>query len=362
MVESMKIWVQKDEASFDVRIGWSSDDSPLMLGESGIGWGYSSSGKKVFGNIFEDYGAAFEKNDVIGSFVDFTGDQVIMSWSKNGEDLGPAFQIPKSELLNKDIFPHIISRNVKFEVNFGLTSTGTAIDSWSSPPSPVFTKLGCVPSSQRSRGAPRIITREDCTLVMMVGLPASGKTTWARNFMQQNSEKRFNLLSTEEFMKKMTVNGESRQLHCGKLRYEHLVQRITRNMQDVVRVASCRRRNIIIDQTNVYENAQKRKCRPFTGMEKRMVVVIPSDEVFRQRREKQSSEEAGARSIPEEAVMEMKANFSLAKEGDENFNEIVFTELGREEAEKVVAEYNRDAKEKGYGKKYEKRREYFAQS
>ena len=86
---------------------------------------------------------------------------------------------------------------------------------------------------------------------MMVGLPASGKTTWARKFMAEYKEKRFNLLSTEEFMKKMTVNGESRQFHCGKLRYEHLVQRITRNMQDVVRVASNRRRNIIIDQVMI---------------------------------------------------------------------------------------------------------------
>merc|ERR1711976_385285 len=61
--------------------------------------------------------------------------------------------------------------------------------------------------------------------------------------------------------------------------------------------------------------------------------------------------------------MEMKANFTLLEETKEGkageadqkspFKEIIFTDLQREEAAKIVAEYNKDAKEKGFGKKHE---------
>merc|ERR1711884_327151 len=50
----------------------------------------------------------------------------------------------------------------------------------------------------------------------------------------------------------------------------------------------------------------------------------------------------------------MKANFTLPDEGTESpFKEITFVELQREEASKLVEKYNKDAKEKGFGKKNE---------
>ena len=39
------------------------------------------------------------------------------------------------------------------------------------------------------------------------------------------------------------------------------------------------------------------------------------------------------------------------------FKDVVFTELNREEATKVVELYNKIAKEKGYGKKHEERKQ-----
>merc|ERR1719411_71479 len=53
------------------------------------------------------------------------------------------------------------------------------------------------------------------------------------------------------------------------------------------------------------------------------------------------------------------ANFTLpaeSKEGEESpFKEITFTELEREEAAKLVEKYNKDAKEKGFGKRQDQR-------
>merc|ERR1711934_23635 len=114
-------------------------------------------------------------------------------------------------------------------------------------------------------------------------------------------------------------------------------------------MASQRRRNVVVDQTNVYPNAQKRKVRPFEGMIRKAIVIVPSDEDYKARIEAQEKKD-----VPDNAVMEMKANFTLPDEGTESpFKEITFVELQRDEATKVVEKYNKDAKDKGFGKKNE---------
>merc|ERR1719499_1745132 len=51
----------------------------------------------------------------------------------------------------------------------------------------------------------------------------------------------------------------------------------------------------------------------------------------------------------------MKANFALPEE-DKEAVVPTFVELDREEAKKIVEQYNKVAKEKGFGKKHEERK------
>ena len=64
--------------------------------------------------------------DVVGAYVDLSADPVNFHFTKNGEDQGVAFSIPKSQLGDQALFPHISSRNVKFEANFGKNKAGEA--------------------------------------------------------------------------------------------------------------------------------------------------------------------------------------------------------------------------------------------
>jgi len=247
-LDNMEIKVEKDSTTFDLRVGWSTNCSNLMLGEDDLSWCYSSAeGKMAHMKTFEEYGEKFEKGDVIGAFIDFTQDEINVTFSKNGEDQGDAFQIAKSELAGKSLFPHIMSRNVKFEVNFGVDKDEAAKENWKDALDADYVKVGAVEAEKREGGSPRIASRDQCEMIMMIGLPASGKTTWVDKHVSENKDKQYNVISTTTMINKMTVNGEPRKKHH-KGKWEQVVQKATRSLQEMLRAASQRRRNVIIDQ------------------------------------------------------------------------------------------------------------------
>ena len=55
------------------------------------------------------------------------------------------------------------------------------------------------------RGTARIEKREECEMIMMIGLPASGKTTWVNKLVAENPEKHYNVIGTSTLISKMTV-------------------------------------------------------------------------------------------------------------------------------------------------------------
>ena len=85
--------------------------------------------------VFEDFeGCTFTTGDVITCTADFDQDNVSFSYAKNGESLGEAFSVEKSTLEGKPLFPHVSSRNVKYEINFGADKEGNARENWFAAP------------------------------------------------------------------------------------------------------------------------------------------------------------------------------------------------------------------------------------
>ena len=130
LTEHMEAKLEGEKNLHELRLGWSTDDSPLTLGEYPTSACFSGSGKKGKNSVFEEYGQSFAKDDVVASMIEFTRSEVIMSFAKNGENLGEAFRFPKSELAGKPFFPHVSSRNVKFDANFGKNKDGSDKEPW----------------------------------------------------------------------------------------------------------------------------------------------------------------------------------------------------------------------------------------
>lgn len=321
-----------------VRVGWSMDNCSTQLGEEMYSYGYGGTAKKSTNSKFENYGETFAENDVIGCFIDFEvrGD-IEISFSKNGRYLGTAFRVSRGSVGNQALFPHVLVKNCCVEFNFGQKT-----ESFCSIP-PGFTFIQHVPHFEKIRGTEAPKNKGECEILMMVGLPGAGKTTWAMKHSAANLGKKYNILGTNAIMEKMRVMGLRRQRNYAG-RWDVLIQQATKCLNQLIQVAARRKRNYILDQTNVYATAQRRKMRPFEGFHRKAIIICPTDEDLRDRIVKRTDEEG--KDVPDHAVLEMKANFSLPDPGD-FLEEVIFIELQKEEAEKLIREYNEEGKKSG---------------
>ncbi|XP_060768561.1 heterogeneous nuclear ribonucleoprotein U-like protein 1 [Neoarius graeffei] len=321
-----------------VRIGWSLDSCSIQLGEEPLSYGYGGTGKKSSNCKFEDYGERFAENDVIGCYLDFeSGDQVQVAFSKNGKWLGPCYRISHEELAGRPLFPHILVKNCAIEFNFGQKEEPYF------PPPEGYTFIQDLALQDRSRGTVGPVTKAECEILMMVGLPGSGKTTWALKHAKENPEKKFNILGTNAIMEKMKVMGLRRQRNYAG-RWDILISQATQCLNRLIQIAARKKRNYILDQTNVYGSAQRRKMRPFEGFQRKAIVICPTDEDLKERTLKRTDEEG--KDVPDHAVLEMKANFVLPDAG-EFLDDVIFIELQREEADTLIKQYNEEGRKAG---------------
>eukprot|EP01060_Flectonema_neradi_P020381 TRINITY_DN2790_c0_g1_i1.p1 TRINITY_DN2790_c0_g1~~TRINITY_DN2790_c0_g1_i1.p1 ORF type:complete len:849 (+),score=168.74 TRINITY_DN2790_c0_g1_i1:128-2548(+) len=99
----------------EVKFGWTSEKGSLNLGYDKFGFGYHSSGQKVHNNKHLDYGPSFAIGDKIICLCD--RDNNTISYIKNGEQIGEAFQIP-DRCFDIPLFPCVSSAFCTAKVNF----------------------------------------------------------------------------------------------------------------------------------------------------------------------------------------------------------------------------------------------------
>ncbi|XP_013145418.1 PREDICTED: heterogeneous nuclear ribonucleoprotein U-like, partial [Papilio polytes] len=457
---------EKEVISNGLRVGWSTDDSNLHLGDGQLSWGYENTGRAVNEGEFKEYGKLFTEKDVVGAYVDLDSTPCTISYTLNGEELGVAYEFDKVLLGDRPLYPHILTKNICYKVNLGyekynlLTrtkvvrqrievpieqvleekkareaeierlkeeanrrsrerrekerkeredkqkkrderdkasrerkekdaeekkeeveepeeeretqeepekadaeeSTETKQENGDSDVKnePMETDNAVVQESQtkeeekttsdkeeekpeikdeptkddgkevieddflkgllldkRMKNVIRYVVSEeldgaeasllagyvlvaqaqllagpraplaaaDCEVILMVGMPGSGKTFWVKNHIAANPTKRYNILSTGALFDKMKVDCKPfRSSFEG--RWDAMVTKSAKCVLKLLEVARGRKRNFILDQTNVYPSAQRRKLREFDGYRRVAVVVVTDEDTYKERQKR----------------------------------------------------------------------------
>ncbi|XP_039976094.1 heterogeneous nuclear ribonucleoprotein U-like protein 2 [Xiphias gladius] len=306
---------------YGLRVGWSVANTSLLLGEDELSFAYDGRSKKVSGGKEEEFGEPFSEGDIIGCYASFSaGAAIQLSFHKNGRFMGVAFSLGASVLQGVPLFPHVLCKSCS--VRFLLDPTTPP---WYPGP-PGFTPLAALPAGQRVRSTFAPSSRAQCEVLLMVGLPGSGKSHWAKTHMKKHPEKQYKLLGTEELLACMVSGGQSSRL-----------QQASQCLTDLIKMAAQTPGNYILDQCNILFSARRHKLQLFAGFRRRVVVVFPSaDEWKRRLLQHQTSD---GEQIPETALLKLQVSCSLPEQQTDLLEELQYVELPQERAQTLLQEY-----------------------
>ncbi|ALC42121.1 CG30122 [Drosophila busckii] len=205
-----------------------------------------------------------------------------------------------------------------------------------------YVLIALLPFEQLIAGPQRAESRKECEVILLVGLPGAGKTHWTHKHVSETADKRYDIIGPDAFIAKMTIDGASRKtVHKG--RWDKVYEICLNSLGALEDIAMKRRRNFILDQTNAYASAQRRKMKGFSDFKRIAVVCIPGEDELK-RRIAEKEEKGNAFTVKESTINNLRANFTLPSLEFGWFDDIIYTELNGDEAKAEVKKYNEKGK------------------
>ncbi|KAK6268858.1 hypothetical protein QUC31_013018 [Theobroma cacao] len=292
------------------------------LGETRNSFGFEGTGKFSNAENFSVYGEKFGVGETIVCAVDLASKPLAsIGFVKNGKWLGTAKQFntdpedlgvvdsPLRKLPWKSaVFPHVLLKNVVVQLQFSFED-GLVPENGYKPWASAFEDGNVIKG-------PDLHSETDCEVMMMVGLHAAGKTTWAKKWIRR-------------------TYGEIPDPWTG------LVSQIS---DFLISRAAKIRRNYVFDQLNICKSRRNRKLGLFERFRKIAVVVFPKPEELNLRIAKKL--EGTGTGLPADEVNNMLAKYTLPLTknmpgSDELFDEVKFVELDRGESQRYLDEMKR---------------------
>lgn len=119
-------------------------------------------------------------------------------YTKNGVNLYDAFDI-SDQNIDKALFPHVTSQNVRLSFNFGSNETPYF------PPEEGYIPIQEATEEDRECVSTTPVSKSDCEVILMVGLPSSGKTYWSSRHISRNSDRSYKVIGPYQLLDEMVV-------------------------------------------------------------------------------------------------------------------------------------------------------------
>ncbi|NJO63356.1 MAG: ATP-binding protein [Richelia sp. RM2_1_2] len=157
---------------------------------------------------------------------------------------------------------------------------------------------------------------EQPELIMLVGIPGSGKSTWIRNHMNKHPEKNYVVISSDDIIEEL---GAAEGLSYTEA-FSKYVGQATSMMKSKAIEAFRNRRNIIWDQTNLTPKTRKGKIQQAQGYRRIAVVWNLTDAEWSRRFNKRKTEIG--KDIPKHVLDNMQKDFTMPSKS-EGFEQII---------------------------------------
>lgn len=162
----------------------------------------------------------------------------------------------------------------------------------------------------------KVMEIEQPELLMMVGAPATGKTTIIKQILQNNPEKNYVVLSTDDIFTELgNKKGLTYNQAFASIPFKEVNHKFFNNLKQAIND----RRNIIIDQTNMGKRARAKKLGLFPEEYKKSAYVFQVKREELNRRLADRFEKEG-KSIPSYRIDQMLNSFQMP--GKDEFDKI----------------------------------------